>query len=65
MPIQNATLEQCVSGLKRTVDRQAETIERQAAEIERLREALRQILALSTDKRAADRAAREIGEARP
>ena len=35
------------------------------AEIERLREALCQILAFSTDKRAADRAAREIGEARP
>ena len=49
MPIQTATpeqVEQCVLGLKRTVDRQAATIERQAAEIERLRGALEEATAM-------------------
>ena len=48
MPIQTATpeqVEQCVVGLKRTIDRQAATIARQAAEIERLRVALETIVA--------------------
>ena len=34
MPIQTATLEQCVSGLKRTIDSQAATIERQARQLQ-------------------------------
>ena len=34
MPIQTATLEQCVSGLKRTIDSQAATIEHQARQLQ-------------------------------
>ena len=53
MPIQTATpeqVEQCVLGLKRTVDSQAATIERQAAEIERLRGVVETVLMIaSTD----------------
>ena len=34
MPIQTATLEQCVSGLKRTIDSQAAIIERQGQQLQ-------------------------------
>ena len=71
MPIQTATpeqVEQCVLGLKRTVDRQAATIERQAAEIERLRGALGWYVGRSAESLMFDggrRAAEALSEARP